>query len=121
MKCLNCSVNITIGKYCSNKCQHEYQNSEKKRKFLAGEYVGKRLQFRANEWTRKLIVDHYGQSCSSCGITEWNGKPILLEVNHIDGKAYNNIMNNLELLCPNCHSQTDTYKAKNRNSDRKYR
>jgi 5-methylcytosine-specific restriction endonuclease McrA len=118
--CLNCGKPV-IGKYCNNKCQSDYQIGVKKKKFLDGFYVGKRLQFRANEWTRKLLIEHKGLSCTSCNITDWNGKPILLEVNHIDGKAYNNIIENLEFLCPNCHSQTDTYKAKNTNSDRTYR
>ena len=118
--CLNCEKPVS-GKYCNNKCQSDYQISLKRKNFLEGFYVGKRLQFRSNEWTRKLLIEYKGLSCSSCNIIEWNGKQILLEVNHIDGKAYNNIIENLEFLCPNCHSQTDTYKAKNTNSDRTYR
>ena len=120
-KCIQCGTLTKSSKYCSNKCQQDYQSNQKKQKFLDGGYVGVGLQFRANEWTRKLVVEHYGYHCSSCGISEWNGKPILLEVNHIDGKSKNNILENLELLCPNCHSQTDTYRAKNTNSDRSYR
>ena len=53
-----------------------------------------------------------------CGITEWNNKKIVLELEHKDGNSENNDLVNLELLCPNCHSQTPTYKAKNKGKGR---
>ena len=46
------------------------------------------------------------QSCESCGTTEWNGNPIVLEVHHIDSDTTNNNFDNFKALCPNCHSQT---------------
>ena len=52
--------------------------------------------------------------CSICGIESWNNKQIQLELDHIDGNRINHEFNNLRLLCPNCHSQTDTYRSKNR-------
>lgn len=52
--------------------------------------------------------------CNKCGIKEWNNSQITLELEHIDGDRNNNIKSNLEWLCPNCHSQTSTYKSKNR-------
>lgn len=55
--------------------------------------------------------------CNECkcnGI--WNDKEILLELDHIDGDKNNNIKENLRWLCPNCHSQTITYRSKNINS-----
>ena len=50
--------------------------------------------------------------CSECGITEWNGKPIVLQLDHINGNNRDHRIENLRLLCPNCHSQTDTYSRK---------
>ena len=47
--------------------------------------------------------------CSCCGITEWNGKPLTLQLHHINGNNRDNRLENLQMLCPNCHSQTDNY------------
>lgn len=52
--------------------------------------------------------------CEECGISEYNGKPLRLELHHKDGNRKNNKLENLEMLCPNCHSQTDNYRFKNR-------
>ena len=52
--------------------------------------------------------------CECCGISEWNGKPITLQIHHKDGDHLNNTLSNLQILCPNCHSQTDNFCWKNR-------
>ena len=52
------------------------------------------------------IVDY---KCAICGLSMWMGKPIVLQLHHIDGDNHNNSLENLQLLCPNCHSQTDNY------------
>ena len=51
--------------------------------------------------------------CECCGNKEWQGKPIPLELHHIDGNHSNLKLENLQLLCPNCHALTDNYKGKN--------
>ena len=51
--------------------------------------------------------------CEVCRRTEWNGRPIPLELDHIDGDRLNNLLENLRLLCPNCHAQTPTYRGRN--------
>ena len=53
------------------------------------------------------------KKCEDCGRTKWKGKPIPLEVHHKDGNRFNNELPNLQILCPNCHYFTDTYKTKN--------
>lgn len=52
--------------------------------------------------------------CSCCGLTDWLGKPIVLQLDHINGDNRDNRLENLRLLCPNCHSQTETFCGKNR-------
>lgn len=52
--------------------------------------------------------------CECCGITEWNNKPISLQLHHINGIHNDNRLSNLQLLCPNCHSQTDNFGTKGR-------
>jgi Zn finger protein HypA/HybF involved in hydrogenase expression len=60
--------------------------------------------------------------CSKCGNTgTWNGNPLVLQLDHIDGNSRNNLTNNLRLLCPNCHSQTKTYcRSSNSNNRANY-
>lgn len=56
-----------------------------------------------------------GYRCEQCGEEKWLEQPIPLEVHHEDGDCLNNEMNNLKLLCPNCHALTDNYCGKNIN------
>ena len=52
--------------------------------------------------------------CSECNLeTIWNNKPITLEIDHIDGDSQNHQLSNLRWICPNCHSQTDTFRGRN--------
>ena len=53
--------------------------------------------------------------------SEWNNKPLVMILDHIDGDASHNTRDNLRCVCPNCDSQLDTYKSKNKNSTRNYR
>lgn len=63
----------------------------------------------------RLIAEGLKQyKCECCGITEWNGKPAPLELDHINGINTDNRIKNLRILCPNCHAQTETYRGKNK-------
>ena len=62
---------------------------------------------------RKILIWDVENCCELCNTSEWLGSAITLEVHHIDGNNKNNELSNLQILCPNCHSQTDNYRAKN--------
>ena len=63
---------------------------------------------------RLIEVGYKEAKCENpdCGITEWNGKPAPLELHHINGNHYDNRLENLQILCCNCHAQTDSYKRR---------
>ena len=63
------------------------------------------------------LVKLRGHKCECCGLTEWLNKPITLEVHHKDGDRTNNSLDNLELLCPNCHSYTPNWRGRKTSSD----
>ncbi len=75
---------------------------------VAGAYRGR------NNLKLRLIKEGLKDaSCECCGITEWRGLPITLALHHINGERLDNRLENLQLLGPNCHSQTDTYAGRN--------
>lgn len=114
--CKNCGKLFSYGysktgTYCSKECSKEGQAKDKRQKFLEGKMVGR-------GHIRNHLVDIHGWKCMVCENTEWLGNPIPLEVDHINGDAGNNKPENLRLICPNCHSQTPTHKAKNKGNGR---
>lgn len=63
---------------------------------------------------KRLIAEGVKKNvCETCGLSSWKGKQLNLELHHVDGIRQNHKLSNLKLLCPNCHSQTDTFRAKN--------
>ena len=116
--CLVCENEVKKGasKYCSLKCQKTYHFNQRLSDWIEGNCSTKSRNF-----FRRYLTETYGYKCSCCSISEWNGKSIVLEIDHIDGNSENNRPENLRFICPNCHSQTDTYKARNMGKGRHYR
>lgn len=72
-------------------------------------------------FVKPYILEEQEHKCSICGMLDnWNNKPLVFILDHIDGNADNNSRSNLRLVCPNCDSQLDTYKSKNKNGARYY-
>lgn len=110
------SIRSENQKYCSKKCYEDYKNH-------IVETEGFPQSWNSNQRIRKYLKNKHGNACMICGQSgdDWNGKPMTLIVDHIDGKSNNNKLENLRIVCPNCDSQLPTYKAKNKgNSTRQY-
>lgn len=106
--CLYCNSLLTNkrAKYCSHDCERLARAEQAIKTGKAGHKTIRNYLLRQNP------------KCSNCGISEWQGKPITLELEHKDGNYENNILSNVCLLCPNCHSQTNTFKIKNKGNGR---
>ena len=80
-------------------------------------------KYQISSHIRRYMREKYNNQCSRCGWCEVNPytNKVPLEVEHIDGNYLNNSENNLDLICPNCHSLTPTYRALNMGNGRKDR
>lgn len=77
--------------------------------------LSNKIPCQSNRLKWKLIDKGYKERrCEKCGITEWLENPIPLELHHKDGDKNNNNLDNIEILCPNCHAFTDNYRWKGR-------
>ena len=83
------------------------------------EYLCEGIKITSHRLKQRLIRENiFEHKCYICNLDEWMGKPIPLELDHINGDHDDNRLENLRIICPNCHAQTDNYRAKNRR-DRK--
>ena len=112
LNCLHCGKTIARvnKKYCCTQCKIDYELKKDAEKYLEGKFVPKGS---STKRIKSILVYIHNNVCSGCGISSWQGKPITLELEHKDGNSENNSLDNLCLLCPNCHSQTPTYKGRN--------
>lgn len=115
-KCKTCGEESKVSHqkmnvYCSNACSAEG-------KLLESIERAKQGLVKERPTLRKVLARLNGYACECCGISEWNGKEITLQVDHINGLANDNSIENLRLICPNCHSQSDTFSGRNKGQGR---
>lgn len=71
---------------------------------------GKKPEYQTFKLKNRLISERIKENkCEVCGIFEWNNRPLIMQLDHIDGNSHNHLLENLRLICPNCHAQSETY------------
>jgi len=108
------------GKTCSKKCSNDLKRREKVDLWLEGKHDGMRGKTSTARFIRQYMLEKADYKCQKCGWSEVNsftGK-IPLELSHKDGDFTNNNPDNLEIICPNCHSLTESHKGANKKAGR---
>lgn len=85
-----------------------------KKEIWARELMDAAFETLSYERMRKRVLLEQENACAGCGLAEWRGQPLVLELEHTDGDPGNNARTNVEALCPNCHSITATWRGRNR-------
>ena len=120
--CLNCGVLLKNknSKYCSLKCMNEFRYKKSIASWKEGIVDGGTIDGSPKSFVRRYMLEKSNYCCEQCGynkINQYTGNSIL-QLHHKDGNCKNNIEENLEVLCPNCHALTDNFGSRNKNSTR---
>lgn len=104
------------GIFCSSKCSTNNKRSQVYTNIENGQVDG-----HCPSTLRKYLIHKRGNVCEICKITEWQGIPLVVITDHINGNPYDNRLENLRLICSNCDANLPTYKAKNVGNGRTFR
>ena len=106
--------NIDISHFTGQTWNKGINYLEKTARVPLSEILKENTNFQSDQLKKRLIAEGIKEyKCEKCGITEWCNEPITLELHHINGNHYDNRLENLQILCPNCHSQSHNWKGKN--------
>jgi len=112
-ECKNCGNKIpNRNVYCNNHCQNDYENKQRLNEWMDGKNFTRQGGTSIPQWMRRHLLENSNYQCSECGWGQLNEytNTVPLDIDHIDGDAYNNMIDNLRVLCPNCHSLKKTFK-----------
>lgn len=120
--CLNCGNEFILylsssGKFCCHQCSVEYRKKQLIQNWKNGLHSGT-CAFTCSNFIKTYMLEKVGYKCEKCGWGEENPytHKIPLQIHHIDGNSLNNEENNLQVLCPNCHTLTENFGSRNKNA-----
>ncbi|MEQ6900242.1 HNH endonuclease [Nocardioides sp. YIM 152588] len=121
--CRRCGADLTKPSqkvFCGTECHQAFARAERVAAWLrTGAASTSSLP---GHYIREHIAGEQDGRCALCGITaEWQARPLVFILDHVDGDSTNNARDNLRLVCPNCDSQLPTFKARNRGNGRHMR
>jgi len=123
--CLNCGKECLRRPniYCNNKCYNEHQQKQYIKRWKEGKEDGSKKPDSISNYVRRYLLEKYDNKCKKCGWGEKNptSNRIPLTVHHKNGNWMDCREDNLEVLCPNCHSLTENYGIYNKGNGRKDR
>lgn len=124
-ECISCGTQILRGKkgkFCNTQCQRDYAYNEYIKRWKEGLEDGSKGTYRVSDYIRKYLFKKFNNKCTKCGWGEVNKRTgkIPLHIDHIDGDNTNHKEENLDLICPNCHSLTSTFGSLNTGKGREY-
>ena len=122
--CLNCGKEFmkypgSTGKYCSRECSSEHRGKKYIEDWKTGKISGT-TNYTCSDFVRNYLIKKHNSRCQLCGWGEVNPftNKVPLQIHHIDGNSENNAEENLQVLCPNCHSLTENFGSRNTNAPR---
>lgn len=100
-------------KYCTNNCKFIHIQKTRDEQIIQNKGFSENA---TNLTIRQFLIRQHGNYCMICGLdaNDWQCKKLTLIVDHVNGDCKNQKLDNLRIVCPNCDSQLDTYKAKNK-------
>lgn len=121
-KCLYCGKDFvkyqsTRGTFCCTECFVKYKAQEYIKNWKLGVVSGT-VCYNCSAYIRTYLLQKNNYKCEKCGWGELNPatNKVPLQIHHIDGNSENNVESNLQVLCPNCHSLTENFGSRNKNS-----
>ena len=104
--------------FCNKTCKESFRLSSLTKSFESKGIIPTENGYVNTQQVKTFLTQKFGHKCHICNISDWQGKPLLMVLDHVDGNSENWSLANLRLICSNCDSQLPTYKARNTGNGR---